>query len=101
MMKLSSTSIVHTPLAPRYAKQFISHWGRHTEPEVDGAVTRMHFDAMGDFPATGISVEVRTDELVLVACADDDAALRANCDSVAEHLHRFAGKKEQLSIVWS
>lgn len=100
-MKFSSTSIVRTPLAPRYAKQFISHWGRHTEPEVDGAVTRMRFDAMGDFPATAISVEVHDDELVLVASADDDAALKANCASVTEHLQRFAGKKEQLLIEWS
>ena len=95
-----ATATIATERAERFAKQFISHWGRETKVESDGSSTIMKFDAVGDWPATAVRVETRTTELIITAWAEDAAGLEKNCASIAEHLHRFAGRREVLTIDW-
>ena len=45
-MELSSTSVIPTGRADRFAKQFISHWGRHGEVTTTDEGTLMRFPAV-------------------------------------------------------
>ncbi|HJC59478.1 MAG TPA: DUF2218 domain-containing protein [Candidatus Dietzia intestinigallinarum] len=100
-MELSSTSVIPTGRADRFAKQFISHWGRHGEVTTTDEGTLMRFPASDHGAATEVHVVARPDALVIVNRADDASTLQKSCDSIAEHLHRFAGNRESLSISWS
>lgn len=100
-LRLSASSVVRTARAERFAKQFVSHWGRHAEPIGDGDGILLSFAATADWPASAVRVQTRPGELVLTAWADDPASLTSNCDSIADHLHRFAGRQESLAIDWT
>jgi len=98
---MSASSVVTTERAERLAKQFLSHWGRHTTPEPDGAGTIMRFQKTQDWPAAAVRVEAQPERLLLTTWADEREHLVGTCDSIAEHLHRFAGKHESLTIDWA
>ena len=93
----SSTAVVPTDAAVRYAKQLLAHLGRKTPVEsVDGAPDggRLVF-------AYGIgTVRPEDGRLVLEAVADDEEALARVQDVLARHLERFGARRE-LTVRWS
>ncbi len=101
-LNLKATTTIPTERAERLAKQFISHWGRHAdEVERDGDDrTTMRFPA-GDWAASTVLVETTPNALGVTIRTSDEDDLAKNCDSIAEHLHRFAGRNETLTIEWA
>src|SRR5699024_7357723 len=97
----SASSVVTTERAERLAKQFLSHWARHTPPEPDAAGISTRCQKTPDRPAAAGRVEAQAECLLLTTWADERAHLAATCDSIAEHRHRFAGKHESLTIDWA
>jgi len=93
----SSTAVVPTDAAVRYAKQLLAHLGRKNLVEVvEGAPDggRLVF-------AYGIgTVRPEDGRLVLEAAADDEEALARVQDVLARHLERFGARRE-LAVRWS
>jgi hypothetical protein len=93
---VTSTAVVQTDAAARYAKQLLSHLGRKAgvEPvdgEPDGGLLRLS-------AGTGV-VRPRADHLVLEATAADDEALALVEDVLGRHLERFGARRE-LTVSW-
>jgi uncharacterized protein len=93
---LTSTAVVSTDAATRYAKQLLSHLGRKAgvEPvdgEPDGGLLRLS-------AGTGV-VRPRADHLLLEAAAVDSESLALVEDVLGRHLERFGARRE-LVVVW-
>jgi uncharacterized protein len=93
---VTSTAVVQTDAAARYAKQLLSHLGRKAgvEPvdgEPEGGLLRLS-------AGTGV-VRPRADHLVLEATADDAEALALVEDILGRHLERFGARRE-LTVSW-
>jgi hypothetical protein len=92
----TSTAVVPTEAAVRYAKQLLAHLGRKNPVEpVAGApdAGRLLF-AYG----TG-TVRPEDGRLVLEAAAADDESLARVQDVLGRHLERFGARRE-LSVRW-
>jgi hypothetical protein len=91
---LTSRADVVTDRPARYAKQLVSHLGRHTPPveEADG-----HRLTFGDGSCL---VTAGEQTLVLLATAPDPESLARVEDVVGRHLIRF-GEKDELSVDWA
>ena len=100
-LQQTMTTTIPTARAERFAKQFISHWGRKGNVEAEGDATIMKFAAAGEWPATTVRVEPSKSELIISVWTNDRSGLEANCESIATHLHRFAGRNETLTIEWT
>jgi hypothetical protein len=92
----TSTAVVATDAAARYAKQLLAHLGRKAgvEPvdgEPDGGLLRLS-------AGTGV-VRPRADHLVLEARAADAESLTLVEDVLARHLERFGARRE-LTVSW-
>jgi hypothetical protein len=92
----TSTAVIATDAAARYAKQLLSHLGRKAgvEPvdaEPDGG--RLTLSA-----GAGI-VRPRGDHLLLEAVAADEASLALVEDVLTRHLERFGARRE-LTVHW-
>jgi uncharacterized protein len=95
-MVLTSTAIVPTDAAARYAKQLLSHLGRKAgvEPvEGDPEAGLLRLSA-----GTGV-VRPRVDHLILEASAADAEALALVEDVLGRHLERFGARRE-LTVSW-
>jgi uncharacterized protein len=93
---LTSTAVVPTDAAARYAKQLLAHLGRKAGVEpVDGEPDggRLTLSA-----GTGI-VRPRADHLVMEALAPDADSLGVVEDVLARHLERFGARRE-LTVTW-
>ena len=93
---LTSTAVVPTDAAARYAKQLLSHLGRKAGVEpVDGEPDggRLTLSA-----GAGI-VRPRADHLLLEALAPDEESLALVEDVLARHLVRFGARRE-LTVGW-
>jgi hypothetical protein len=93
---LTSTAVVPTDAAARYAKQLLSHLGRKAGVEpVDGEPDggRLTLSA-----GTGI-VRPRADHLLLEAAAADPESLALVEDVLGRHLERFGARRE-LAVHW-
>ncbi|MBB5874387.1 hypothetical protein F4553_007821 [Allocatelliglobosispora scoriae] len=91
---ITSRADVATDRPERYAKQLVSHLGRHTPPIEEGEGHRLVFGSGTCLVSPG------TDTLVLVATAEDAEALAQVEDVVARHLIRF-GEKDELAVTWA
>ncbi len=92
----TSTAIVPTDAAARYAKQLLAHLGRKAgvEPvEGDPEAGLLHLSA-----GTGV-VRPRPDHLLLEASAPDAASLAVVEDVLGRHLERFGARRE-LTVTW-
>ena len=92
----TSTAVVPTDAAARYAKQLLAHLGRKAgvEPvagDPDAGV--LHLSA-----GTGV-VRPRADHLLLEASAADADSLAAVEDVLGRHLERFGARRE-LTVTW-
>jgi hypothetical protein len=93
---VTSTAVVQTDAAARYAKQLLAHLGRKAgvEPvdgEPDGGLLRLS-------AGTGV-VRPRGDHLLLEAAAVDGESLALVEDVLGRHLERFGARRE-LVVVW-
>jgi uncharacterized protein len=93
---LTSTAIVPTDAAARYAKQLLSHLGRKAgveavEGDPDAGLLRLS-------AGTGV-VRPRHDHLILEASAADAASLDVVEDVLGRHLERFGARRE-LTVTW-
>jgi len=93
---LTSTAIVATDAAARYAKQLLSHLGRKAGvEEVDGdpdaGLLRLS-------AGTGV-VRSRVDHLIMEASAADAESLAVVEDVLGRHLERFGARRE-LTVTW-
>lgn len=98
----ASASIL-TKRPERYAKQLLSHWGRHavtTTQDAEGGTT-LEFADGERWQASAIRVLVGSGVLQITAFSPDTAALAENTGAIDAHLHRFAGDNERLEISWS
>jgi uncharacterized protein len=92
----TSTAVVSTDAAARYAKQLLAHLGRKAGVEpVDGDpdAGRLTLSA-----GTGV-VRPRADHLLLEARADDAESLALVEDVLGRHLERFGARRE-LTVSW-
>jgi hypothetical protein len=90
----SSTAVVFTDAAARYAKQLVAHLGRKVAVEdVDGTARRLVFGY-----GTGV-VRPEPDRLVLDAWAGDEESLAQVQDVLTRHLERF-GARRALAVDW-
>ena len=94
---VTSTAVVPTDAAARYAKQLLAHLGRKAgveplEGEPDGGRLRLS-------AGTGL-VRPRADHLVLEAVADDAESLALVEDVLGRHLERFGARRE-LTVSWT
>lgn len=101
-LRLSATAVVATERAERLAKQLVSHWGRHSDPspEADGDATMMRFPADDGGAASAVRVAGRPHELRVVVWGEGEDDLQATCNSLVEHLQRWAGEREILTVSW-
>lgn len=93
---LTSTAIVPTDAAARYAKQLLSHLGRKAGVEAvegDPDAGRLRLSA-----GTGV-VRPRPDHLILEASAADAESLAVVEDVLGRHLERFGARRE-LAVTW-
>jgi hypothetical protein len=93
---LTSTAVVPTDAAARYAKQLLAHLGRKAgvtplDGEPDGGILQLS-------AGTG-TVRPRADHLVLEASAVDADSLADVEDVLARHLERFGARRE-LAVSW-
>jgi len=94
---VTSTAVVPTDSAARYAKQLLAHLGRKAgvEPvEGDPDAGLLHLSGGG----TGV-VRPRADHLILEASADDADSLATVEDVLGRHLERFGARRE-LTVTW-
>lgn len=92
----TSTAVVPTDAAARYAKQIVSHLGRKVTVEnVDGVP---HAQRLVFAYGAGV-VRPEADRLVLDAAADDDESLAKVEDVLTRHLERFGARRE-LAVSW-
>lgn len=91
---ITSRADVATDRPARYAKQLVSHLGRHTAPVEEENGHRLIFGA-----GTCL-VSSDEDTLVLLASAQDTESLARVEDVVGRHLIRF-GEKDELVVTWS
>lgn len=97
-----TSATIQTTLGARYAKQLITHWRRYAaQIQEDETETVLHFAASDHFPAHGVLFRMGTDELYVESYAATPKGLRGIADAVAEHLMRYASRKETLGIEWS
>ena len=94
--RCTSTAVVATDAAARYAKQLLSHLGRKSgveqiDGEPDGGLLRLS-------AGTGI-VRPRADHLLLEASAVDSESLALVEDILGRHLERFGARRE-LRVSW-
>jgi len=93
---VTSTAVVPTDSAARYAKQLLAHLGRKAgvEPvEGDPDAGLLHLSG-----GTGV-VRPRADHLILEASADDADSLATVEDVLGRHLERFGARRE-LTVTW-
>lgn len=89
-----SLARVATGAAPRYAKQFASHFGRKTPVgETPDGGHRLTFDK------TGVVLHPTDDHLLVEVTAPDLPTLTAIQDVVGGHLERF-GRRNELTVAW-
>lgn len=93
---MTSTAVVSTPKAKRYAKQLVSHLGHKLEFHTDG---RTSTAAIG--PGTG-KVVIADDgtAVTLVALGADAETLDMVEHVLGSHLQRFA-QRDELSVSWT
>lgn len=96
----SAISVIRTARPARWAKQLVSHWGRHGQVTTVDGVDTMAFEATQGRSASVVRVESSSTDLIITAWTDSSAALDTLCEAIAEHLHRFAGDQETLAIEW-
>ncbi len=92
---MQSTALVPTDRAERYAKQLISHLGRHDNASLNDAGEQVL-----TFSAGSCVVAAEADGVRLVADAKDSDQLAVVQDVIARHLVRF-GEKDELTVDWS
>jgi len=92
----TSTAVVPTDAAERYAKQLLSHLGRKTPVEDVAGVP--HAQRLVFAYGSGV-VRPESDHLVLEATADDPESLAKVEDVLARHLVRF-GQRRELTVTW-
>ncbi len=92
---MHSTSLVTTDRAERYAKQLVSHLGRHDNASLNDAGEQVL-----TFPSGSCVVTAEVDGVRLVAEAADADQLANVQDVIARHLVRF-GEKDELTVDWS
>ena len=92
---MQSTALVPTDRAERYAKQLVSHLGRH-----DNARTNDAGETVLDFSAGSCVVVAEPEGVRLTADAADADQLAVVEDIIARHLVRF-GEKDELNVSWS
>ena len=93
---LTSTAIVPTDAAARYAKQLLSHLGRKAgvepvEDDPDAGLLRLS-------AGTGV-VRPRAEHLIMEASAADAESLALVEDVLGRHLERFGARRE-LTVTW-
>jgi hypothetical protein len=92
---VQSTALVPTDRAERYAKQLLSHLGRHDNLRVTESG-----DQVLDFSAGSCVVAAEPGGVRLTAEAEDAEKLAVVEDVVGRHLVRF-GEKDELAVTWS
>ena len=92
----TSTAVVATDSAARYAKQLLAHLGRRTPVEPVEGETDAGRLVFADGTGT---VRPGVDALVLVAEAADLTGLAHVEDVLARHLERFGARRE-LVVAW-
>jgi uncharacterized protein len=92
---VQSTALVATDRAERYAKQLVSHLGRHDNHAVDEAGA----DVL-TFTSGSCTVAAAPEGVLLHAQAADAAGLAQVQDIIARHLVRF-GEKDDVTVTWS
>jgi len=90
---LISRAEVATDRPARYAKQLVSHLGRHTPPAEEADGHRLIFGS-----GTCL-VTPRETDLLLIASAETAEQLDQVRDVVGRHLIRF-GEKDELRVDW-
>ncbi|UUU29311.1 DUF2218 domain-containing protein [Streptomyces sp. CA-210063] len=90
----SSLGRVTTDAAPRYAKQFASHFGRKVpvEETPDG-------DHRLTFQDTEVVLQPADDHLLIRVTSPDASTLTTIQDVVSSHLERF-GRRNELTVTW-
>ncbi|MEV5837683.1 DUF2218 domain-containing protein [Nocardia sp. NPDC052112] len=89
-----------TERAARYVKQFVGHWGEHTERIEDGESIVMYFDADDRYGAYTVHFEADEHALTIRVRSQTRATTDAIAEVVADHLGRFA-RRENLNITWT
>ena len=92
---MQSTAWVPTERAERYAKQLVSHLGRHDNRRDNDAG-----EPVLDFTAGSCVVVAEPEGVRLTAEAADAEQLAVVEDVIARHLIRF-GEKDELTVTWS
>ncbi|MFG2025334.1 DUF2218 domain-containing protein [Streptomyces sp. NPDC048825] len=90
----SSLGHVTTDAAPRYAKQFASHFGRKipVEETPDGG-HRLTFQE------TEVVLQPADDHLLIRVTSPEATTLTTIQDVVSSHLERF-GRRNELTVTW-
>jgi uncharacterized protein len=93
---ITSTAVVSTDAAARYAKQLLAHLGRKAGVEpVDGDPDAGRLT----LSAGSAIVRPRVDHLLLEARAEDVESLALVEDVLGRHLERFGARRE-LTVSW-
>ncbi|MFG2554611.1 DUF2218 domain-containing protein [Streptomyces sp. NPDC048581] len=90
----SSLARVATDAAPRYAKQFASHFGRKIPVEETPAGGHRL-----TFQNTDVVLEPQDDHLLIRVTAPDAPTLTTIQEVVGSHLERF-GRRNELTVAW-
>lgn len=93
-------SLVHERAA-RYAKQMINHWGRHAERlDTLESTTTMYFSSKDFGGVSAVRMDVQADRIVMGVGAMSAETATMLADSITEHMHHFAGKRDTLTVQW-